>query len=289
MSDINAGMGVSQLPRSLLFVPGSEERKVAKAFAESGADAVVVDLEDAVAVAMKDRARVMALSALSAADQAGPARMIRLNGADTPHFAADIAAVATLDAGTIDAVVVPKATSEAVAAVAEVGLPVIAIVETAVGLRRAYETARSACVFALLLGSADLAAELNLTRRPNRHALLYPRSQLVVDSAAAAIAPPVDGVYENFRDAKGLEAEARYAHALGFGGKACIHPAQVPVVNRAFSPSLEEIEWAHAVVDLDAAGAEEGRGAAALEGTLIDAAVVRRASQILSRAKGAST
>ncbi len=116
----------------------------------------------------------------------------------------------------------------------------IAIVETALGVRQAYETARLPRVAALVLGAVDLGAELGLEPRADGQEVLYARSQLVVDSAAAGIRSPFDLVHLDTRDDEGLEAEARLARSLGFRGKACIHPAQVEIVNRVFSPTKEE-------------------------------------------------
>src|SRR5712691_814500 len=140
--------------RSLLFAPGSDERKLAKALA-SAADAVVCDLEDAVAPAGKEAAREVTARVLSEKPKAGPARLVRVNAAGTPWFADDLALVATL---ALDALVLPKASPESVAALGIDGPPVIAIVETALGLRRAFEIASQPRVAALVLGSVDLGA-----------------------------------------------------------------------------------------------------------------------------------
>lgn len=266
--------------RSLLFAPGSDERKLARALA-SEADAVVADLEDAVAPGEKATARGLAARVLGeSATQS--ARIVRVNGADTPFFDDDLAMIAGLE---LDAIVLPKATPEAVAALGAAGPPVIAIVETAAGLRLAYETAASPRVGALVLGAVDLGLELGLEARADGLELLYARSQLVVDSAAAGIRPPFDVVHLDTRDDEGLETEALLARSLGFRGKACIHPAQVPVVNRVFAPSEEEVERARRVVEAYERGLAEGRGAVALDGEMIDLPVVERARELLAEAK----
>jgi citrate lyase subunit beta/citryl-CoA lyase len=163
---------------------------------------------------------------------------------------------------------------------------VVAIVETAEGLRLAHETASSPRVAALLLGAADLGAELGWEPRPDGLELLYARSKVVADSAAAGIRGPFDVVHLDTRDGAGLEAAARFARSLGFRGKACIHPAQVEIVNRVFLPEADSVEWARRVVDAADAGEREGRGVVALDGEMIDAPVVERARRILSEAKG---
>ena len=162
----------------------------------------------------------------------------------------------------------------------------IAIVETALGLRLAYETASSPRVAALLLGAADLGAELGWEPRPDGLELLYARSKVVADSAAARIRGPFDVVHLDTRDDEGLEAAALFARSLGFRGKACIHPAQVGVVNRVFLPEPDSVVWAERVVEAAERGEREGHGAVALDGEMIDAPVVDRARRILSEAKG---
>jgi citrate lyase beta subunit len=259
--------------RSLLFAPGSDERKLRSALG-SAADAVVADLEDAVAPAQKDEARRLV------AKLEPP--IVRVNGADTMWFADDLALVGELQP---DAIVLPKATPDAVAALGPDGPPVIAIVETAAGLRTAYETASSARVAALLLGAVDLGAELGLEPRPDGLEILYARSQVVVDSAAAGIRPPFDIVHLDVHDEQGLDEECRLARSLGFRGKACIHPAQLDVVHRVFVPTAEELAWAGRVVDAYERETGEGRGVFALNGAMVDLPVVERARRILAEAE----
>jgi citrate lyase beta subunit len=207
--------------------------------------------------------------------------VVRVNGAGTPWFEDDLAAARELP---LEALVLPKATPDAVAALGPDGPPVIAIVETAQGLRLAYETASSPRVAALLLGAADLGAELGWEPRPDGLELVYARSKVVADSAAAGIRGPFDVVHVDTRDDAGLEAAAR--RSLGFRGKACIHPAQVPIVNRVFRPDADSVAWAERVVEAAETGGREGRGAVALDGEMIDAPIVDRARRILFDAKG---
>src|SRR5205085_12696415 len=141
------------------------------------------------------------------------------------------------------------ATPEAVAALPRDVPPVIAIVETAQGLRQAYETAADPRVTALALGAVDLGVELGLEPRPDALEILYARSKVVADSAAAGVRAPFDVVRLDYRDAEGLEAECRLARSLGLRGKVCIHPAQVAVVNRVFAPTADEVAWARRIVD----------------------------------------
>jgi len=181
--------------------------------------------------------------------------VVRVNGAGTPWFEDDLAAARELP---LEALVLPKATPDAVAALGPDGPPVIAIVETAQGLRLAHETASSPRVAALLLGAADLGAELGWEPRPDGLELVYARSKVVADSAAAGIRGPFDVVHLDTRDGAGLEAAARFARSLGFRGKACIHPAQVAIVNREFQPEADSVAWAERVLSAVKAGEREG-------------------------------
>lgn len=268
--------------RSLLFAPGSDEGKLRKALA-STAHGVVCDLEDAVAPAEKERARELTVRVLRETETSC-ARLVRVNGADTALFQDDLSAIASLG---LDAVVLPKATPEAVRALGPDGPPVLCICETAMGVRLAYEIASEPRVFALGLGAADLGAEIGLEPRADGQELLYARSKLVVDSAAAGVRAPFDVVHLDVRDADGLEAEAQLARSLGLRGKFCIHPAQVDPVNTVFAPTAGEVAWAERVLGAFEAGVAEGRGAVGMDGTMVDLPVVERARNVLTEAKGA--
>jgi citrate lyase subunit beta/citryl-CoA lyase len=302
--------------RSLLFAPGSDEHKLAKALS-SAADAVVCDLEDAVAPTDKDAARTVVAEALAARAEPAesesaphpigrgavpppsptslasdsernradsvpiprrPARLVRVNAAATPWFADDVALAATLD---LDGLVLPKASPEAVEALGSERLPVVAIVETAMGLRQAFEIASQPRVAALVLGSVDLAAEVGLEPRPDAQEILYARSKVAIDSAAAGLRGPFDVVHLDFGDEAGLEEQCLLARALGFRGKACIHPGQIETINRVFAPSDDEVEWARGVVD---AFEGQSEGVMAVNGTMVDRPVVERARRVLREA-----
>ncbi|HST26724.1 MAG TPA: CoA ester lyase [Gaiellaceae bacterium] len=263
--------------RSLLFAPAGDAHKLEKAFA-SAADGVVCDLEDAVAPQDKVAAREVAAAALAGAEKPGPARLVRINGAGTAWFEDDLALTATLE---LDAIVLPKASPETVEALGLDGPPVVAIVETAMGIRQAFEIASQPRVAALLLGAVDLGAEVGLETRPDGQEILYARSKVAIDSAAAGVRGPFDVVHLDFGDTAGLEVQCLLARALGFRGKASIHPAQVETINRLFSPSEREVEWAHRVID---AFESQSEGVLAVNGTMVDKPVVDRARRILAEA-----
>lgn len=263
--------------RSLLFAPGSDERKLAKALS-SAADAVVCDLEDAVAPGKKESARDVVRAALERAER-GPARLVRINAAGTPWFEEDLAFAAALE---LDGVVLPKAGPESVELVGSAGPPVVAIVETALGLRQAFEIASAPRVAALVLGAVDLGAEVGLEPRPDAQEILYARSKVSIDSAAAGLRGPFDVVHLDLDDEERLAEQCRLARSLGFRGKACIHPAHVETINAVFSPSEREIAWARTVVEAFDAQSE---GVLAVDGAMVDKPVVDRARRILEEAR----
>lgn len=245
---------------TFLFVPGDRPERFEKAVA-GGADVVILDLEDAVAPAAKDSARASVAEWLRS-----HRALVRINAPGTPWFDADAALVAARGVP----VVVPKAETPGV--LAGFG-EVVALVETAAGVERAGELAAVPSVTRLALGTIDLAAELGVDP-DDREPFAYARSRLVIASAAAGLAPPVDGVTANVADDAGLEADVRYARRLGFGGKLCIHPRQVPVARAAFAATEAEREWARRVV-------ATGAGVSVVDGRMVDEPVRARARRIL--------
>lgn len=256
--------------RSYLFVPGNRPDRYSRACA-TRSHAVIVDLEDAVAPADKVAAR------RSLVEWLAPERrvMVRVNAPGSEWLVDDLRACAN---DSVVAVVLPKA--ERADDVVEVGKacgsrPVLPLVETARGLWNALAVAQAPNVRALLFGSLDFQADLGATDDE----LLYARSKLVLVSRVAGIDPPVDGVTQSIADHELLRRDCQRARQLGFGGKLCIHPDQVDVVNRCFLPSSEDVEWAHRVV---AAFARSGGNAALLDGKMIDRPVLIKARAILA-------
>lgn len=261
-------------PRSYLFVPADRPERYAKALA-AGADAVIVDLEDAVGPDAKDLARARLEEWLAGDAAAGV--VVRVNGVETPWFEADLRACRSPH---VAAVMLPKAERGAdCARAAEGGRPVLALVESAAGIDAVREIARAPGVERLVFGTIDFQADLGITGEGEE--LLAFRSQIVLASRLADLAAPVDGVSTAIDDALQLEADARRARRLGFGAKLCIHPRQAGVVNRSFTPGADEIAWAHRVLDAFAAA---GGAAVAVDGKMIDRPVVLRAQALLRQA-----
>lgn len=256
--------------RSYLFVPGNRPERYAKALA-AGADAVIIDLEDAVAPADKDSARASLPAWLTPAHPV----LVRINSSDTAWFADDLA-LAGLPG--VAGVILPKAEQAAdIARLMQQGAQgVLPLVESALGMHRALELAREPGVVRLLFGSIDFSVDLGITEGVEE--LQYFRSQLVLVSRLAGIQPPVDGVTTTLDDAARITEDSRRARRNGFGGKLCIHPRQVAHVNAAFAPSLEEAAWAERVLQ----AVENTDGAAvAVDGKMVDRPVILQARSIL--------
>ncbi len=259
--------------RSLLFVPGDRPERFDKALA-TGSDCVIIDLEDAVAAESKRAALANAIGWL----RGGGRAVVRINAFGTSWHEHEIEALASTDA----IVMLPKAESpDVLGAVADrLGdMRLIALVETALGVRDVDALASVQGVSRLALGNVDLAAELG-TDPASHAALAYARGRMVMASAAARIAPPVDGVTTWLDAPERLAVDLSVARELGFGGKLCIHPRQVKAVNEALRPSEDEIAWAEKVV----AASSSTSGVGVLDGLMIDPPVVSRAEGILVQA-----
>lgn len=261
--------------RSFLFVPGHRPDRFDKA-AASGADVVILDLEDAVAETDKDDARARVDDWLSRGNEA----VVRINPPGTPWFEADLETA--INRGC--AIMVPKAGSAGeLAAIGEragARCPVIPLVETAAGVEHAAAVCATPGAVRVAFGNADLAAQLGIAQ-DDHTALSYARSKLVFASAAAGLAPPIDGVTISIHDEASLEADVTHARRLGFAAKLCIHPSQVRYAIDGFAPSESEQEWARSVAH--AAGS-----ATEVNGQMVDKPVLERARRILA-AIGEST
>lgn len=261
------------IPVSYLFVPGNRPERFGKALA-SGADQVILDLEDAVAPGDKISARDAVRASL---DPDYPA-VVRINSADSEWFEKDLALCGLPG---VSAVVLPKAArTDEVARVLAAGAPrVLALIESAEGMANAAALAATEGVARLMFGSIDFSVDLGI--EGDDRELDYFRSQLVLASRLAGIAPPVDGVTTAIDDAEVLRAETLRGKRFGFGGKLCIHPKQLPVVHGAYLPSNQEVHWAMRVLD---AARAAGGGAVAVDGKMVDRPVMVRAERILQAA-----
>jgi citrate lyase subunit beta/citryl-CoA lyase len=261
------------ISRTYLFVPATRIDRVPKALG-SGADAVIVDLEDAVAPGDKSTAR----DAIAGASQCAPSVFIRINGPDTEWFEDDLKLCGELRAF---GVVVPKAETQDqirhAGSRTGSGAVLLPLVETARGYANMAELCVTPGVQRLVFGSIDFQLDLGITGE--REELLFFRSGMVLASTLAHIHAPVDGVTVDIENVERVKEDTLYAKRLGFGGKLCIHPKQINTVNQCFAPSPEEIAWAKRVVQ--AAGAANG-GAIQVDGKMIDRPVLVRAEQILA-------
>jgi citrate lyase beta subunit len=264
--------------RSLLFVPADDPRKLASA-ARSQADLVVADLEDSVAAERKNDARVL-LSSFARERAEGPALLVRVNGLSSSFIEDDLDALSDLP---LTGLVVPKVHAEALSRVELPRVPIVAMVEDARGLLDAFQIATDPRVARLALGGVDLAAQLGLGAYRDGLELVHARSTVVVASGAAGIPPPVDTPFLRFDDLDGLRAECRLARALGFTGKACIHPSQLAAVAEAFLPSREELDWAADILHAFERAGEGGSGVTSHGGSMVDEPVVARARLLLSQ------
>jgi citrate lyase subunit beta / citryl-CoA lyase len=263
-------------PLAWLFAPADDRRKLDSA-SRCGAEAVIADLEDAVAPERKDAAREQASAFLDGA-HGEQRRLVRVNDPSTERGRADLERLRERSPNAI--VMVPKASVATIALARAAGSRVVALVETARGVCELERIATLEGVLAIALGTVDLAAELGLGELPDGLELLHVRSRVVLACALGSI-PAIDGVHLQVGDDDGLSREARRARALGFAAKLCIHPKQLAPVRDAFTPSAAERERAQRVVDAYERSLAGLRGAALLDGEMVDLATVRRARRIL--------
>lgn len=291
-------MSTLPLIRSWLYGPGNNPRILERVFS-AGADAVILDLEDAVPPAEKERARGLVAEAVRARQgQTGPIVTVRVNHPDTGLTHEDVRAVVQpgLDGLRLpkveDAATVQQVAGWVAEAEEQQGLPLgeIALVcslETAVGVWHAEAIARAhSRLLALTFGSVDFVRDVSLIPGPDALETLYARSHLVLASRVGGLRPPVDSVYARLDDDEGLERSTQQGRALGFFGRSALHPRQVPIINAVFTPSVEEVERARELVQAAAAAEATGSGALRLpDGDFVDVAVVRRAEDVLRLAE----
>jgi citrate lyase beta subunit len=294
---------MTRLTRSMLFVPGGRWNMIEKA-AASAADAVCVDLEDSVPIDQKAAARANCVRALRELSFGNRARILRINGLDTPFAYRDLIDVVEAAGDCLDMVMLPKTgriqdVSFVDILLAQMGAGHIGIeaqIETAAGFLYAREIAESSPrLEALIFGPGDYAASMHMPATSigefDASDELYPGHRWhaamhqIVASARANGLRAMDGPFAAFKDAVGFERSCRIARALGFDGKQCIHPAQLETANRIFSPTAEEVAHAERIVQAYDLASANGRGAVTLDGRMIDAANIRMARVVLDRKK----
>ena len=264
--------------RSQLYVPGNNEKMNAKA-SPLRADTVIHDLEDAVPTAEKGTARKIVERSTKDLDWGKRELCVRINAVGTPDHLKDIAAVRGM--ARVDSILVPKAEGDCSGVASRVAKPLIPIIETARGLITLNDIAKSTGVIALTYGAGDYASSVGWTVEAYLGNVTV--KTLLVAAAHAYGLDAIDNVYFELDNPDGFRAEATASRSLGFTGKQVVHPSQIPVANEIFSPSKEEVEWAHKVIaEFEAARAKK-RGAIRVEGKLVDAVHYRRAKGVLER------
>jgi len=269
--------------RSVLYIPGSKDRALEKARALA-TDAIIFDLEDAVSPAEKPTARETLAQSLAQGGYGARIKLVRVNGLDTVWGADDVAAFASAD---IDGLLLPKVDGPQVldaAAKLAPDMPLWAMIETGRGVLNALAIAEHPSMHGFVLGTNDLAKELNCRVGPSRDALLTSLQIPLLAARATGIAC-VDGVYNAFKDADGLRAECVQGRDFGFDGKTLIHPAQLPVANEVFAPAPEDMELATRQIEAFEQAEAEGQGVAVVDGRIVENLHVVTARALLERAQ----
>ena len=281
--------------RSMLFLPGNNPNMLINGNC-LGSDAIIFDLEDAVAPAEKDAARILVRNTMRYMDFRGCETIVRINSIDTPYWQLDLDTVLPCQPNLI---LLPKTGSAADVLAADaymtaleeklglapntVGL--MPLIETAMGVENAFAIASATKrVKALFLGAEDLTADLQCKRTKEGREIEYARTRLVVAARAAGV-DVYDTPFTDVNDDEGIWTDARLAKALGFTGKASISPRHVEVINSVFSPTEKEIDYAYEVLDAIETAKRQGKGAIALHGKMIDAPIVARAQRTIDMAK----
>lgn len=266
--------------RSALYIPGSKDRALDKA-RSLPVDVILFDLEDAVTPDAKVAARDTLYAALADGGYGSRLRIVRINALDTAWGAADAAAVAAMEC---DAILLPKVSStadvDALAALVP-DLPIWAMMETPQGILNAASIAAHPQIAGFVLGTNDLAKDLNARGRPALQMAL----QMCLLAAKAAGIVALDGVYNAFKDEDGLRAECAEGRNMGFDGKTLIHPAQVAIANAAFGPSEEEIDLARRQIAAFEAAESEGQGVAVVDGRIVENLHIVTARATLAKAE----
>lgn len=266
------------LPVTYLFVPGDRPERFDRA-ANCGADAVVLDLEDAVHPDKKADARAAILAWCKATPCAKGRILVRINAIETPWYAQDLALLRAIPGvgALLPKAEEPSALTTTLAALGSEPV-LVPLIESARGLRAADRIAAVEGVQRLAFGTLDFAGDLGLS--DDERGLMVPSMQIALASRCAGLAAPIAGVTTAIQDDAAITRDVEFARAFGFSAKLCIHPRQVAIVRAAFAPSTEEFDWAQQVL----AAVTAGTGAAQVNGRMVDAPVLRKAQSIIERA-----
>ncbi|WP_299294590.1 CoA ester lyase [uncultured Tateyamaria sp.] len=268
--------------RSVLYIPGSRPRALEKARGLP-VDAIIFDLEDAVAADEKVAARATLAAALAEGGYGARMKIVRINGLDTPWGAEDAQAVRDMG---VDAVLLPKVSApadlDALAALTG-DVPLWAMMETPLGMLNAPQIATHRLLQGMVMGTNDLAKELQTRFRPDREPLLTGLGLCLLAAKAHGCAI-IDGVYNAFKDTAGLEIECTQGRDMGFDGKTLIHPAQIDIANTAFSPSEDEIDLARRQIAAFEEVEASGQGVAVVDGRIVENLHIVTARETLAKA-----
>ncbi len=275
-------MNSTALCRSVLYIPGSKDRALEKAKGLA-VDAIIFDLEDAVAPGEKAAARETLTAQMSGADYGHRKRIVRINGLQTPWGVDDAKAAALMPCY---AVLLPKTeSSRDIAALADLvpGKSIWCMMETPLSILNALEIAQTPEVEGLVLGTNDLAKDIGCATGGDRLALMLSLQTCLLAARAAGVVC-VDGVYNAFKDDDGLRAECEQGRALGMDGKTLIHPAQIAITNEVFAPTAAQIDLAHRQIEAFEAAEKSGEGVAVVDGSIVENLHVETARSVLAKA-----
>ena len=288
----------NRLRRTMMFVPGNNPAMVKDA-GIYGADSIMLDLEDAVSLTEKDAARMLVYNAIKTVDFGGAEIVVRINGQDTPFYDEDVKAMVKAGVDVIrlpkteSAAMIKKLVSDMEKAEQEYGVEkgsigVMAAIESAKGVLNAPEIATSTpLMMGLAVSGEDYTADMHTHRYPDGRELEFARN-MVLQAARAADVYAFDTVFSNMNDTEGFYRETNYIYELGYDGKSLVNPRQIPMVNKVFNPTKDEIENAQAVQNAICEAKAKGSGVISMNGKMVDKPVVEKANRVIETAKASN-
>lgn len=288
----------NRLRRTMMFVPGNNPAMVKDA-GIYGADSIMLDLEDAVSLTEKDAARMLVYNAIKTVDFGGAEIVVRINGQDTPFYDEDVKAMVKAGVDVIrlpkteSAAMIKKLVSDMEKAEQEYGVEkgsigVMAAIESAKGVLNAPEIATSTpLMMGLAVSGEDYTADMHTHRYPDGRELEFARN-MVLQAARAAGVYAFDTVFSNMNDTEGFYRETNYIYELGYDGKSLVNPRQIPMVNKVFNPTKDEIENAQAVQNAIREAKAKGSGVISMNGKMVDKPVVEKANRVIETAKASN-